>query len=188
MGGFITLINSVMSFLINVLQDISAIEINKSMPNSTISFRIFSEALDAILEVSNFGLVVSVFDLEADDLGPVVDDLGLVVSNLDIFVRHPILQPLNLGIFVCYPILQPLDFGLVVHYQILYPLQHIIYFVFLLQDFPAFLIPIGYLLSGRSALCAFHSSPQRFLGNSVDVLAWLYLDVIICDNIITIRL
>ena len=188
MGGFITLINSVMSFLINVLQDISAIKIDKSMPNSAISFRIFSEALDAILEVSDFGLVVSVFDLEADDLGPVVDDLGLVVSNLDIFVRHPILQPLNLGIFVRHPILQPLDFGLVVHHQILHPLQHIIHFVFLLQDFPAFLIPIGHPLSSRSAPCAFHGSPQRFLSNGVDVFAWLYLDVIICDNVITIGL
>ena len=181
MGGFITLINSVMSFLINVLQDISAIEIDKSMLNGAISFRIFSEALDAILEVSDFGLVVSVFDLEADDLGPVVDDLdlvvndlGLVVGDLDIFVRHPILQPLN--------------FGLVVHHQILHPLQHIIHFVFLLQDFPAFLIPIGHPLSSRSAPCAFHGSPQRFLSNGVDVFAWLYLDVIICDNVITIGL
>ena len=90
MGGSISLINSLTSSIINLLlQDISAIDIDKSMPNSAISFSLLSEALDAILEISDFSPVVSAFNLEvADlglevgDLGPLVDVFGLEVSDL----------------------------------------------------------------------------------------------------------
>ena len=130
MGGSITPINSVKSFLINVLQDISAIDINKSMPNTVISFSICSEDIDAMFETI---------------------DLGLVVDELE---------------------------HLILHF-----LHHLLHFVHILQEVPTCFIPIGEPLSGLSECRALYGFSQSLLGNSVDVVVYLHLDVFVYDNV-----
>ena len=80
MGFCITLLNSGTYFLSSVLPDISAIDIDKSMPNIVISFSICTEAMDAILETSDLGLGFS-------ELGLVVGDrvlrLLININQLD---------------------------------------------------------------------------------------------------------
>ena len=56
------------------MQHISAIDIDKSMPNTVISFGVCSKGSDAVVEVS---------------------DLALVISDLVLVVGHLILQPLH---------------------------------------------------------------------------------------------
>jgi hypothetical protein len=139
MGGSITHINSVKSFLINVPQDISAIDINKSMPNTVMSFSIWGEDIDAMLETI---------------------DLGLVFDELERLILQLTLQ------CVC----------------------HFLHFVYIPQEAPACFIPIGELLSGLSESRALYGFSQCFLGNTVDVVVCLHLDVFIYDNVNTIGL
>ena len=58
MGSFIIILNSSTYFLSSVLLDILVIDINKSIPNTVISFSIYSKDINAMLETINLGLVV----------------------------------------------------------------------------------------------------------------------------------
>jgi len=65
----------------------------------------------------------------------------------------------------------------------LHPLHHLLHFVYIPQDAPACFIPIGELLSGISESRALYGFSQSFLGNSVDIVVCLHLDVFVYNNV-----
>jgi len=165
MGGCITLINSSMYFLISVLQDILVIDVRKSMPNTVILFRIFSEDIDAILEISDLGVVVDAFSLEISDFSLEVSDLGIVVDAFSLEISDFSLEASDLGVVVDAFGLETSNLGIFFRHPTPQPLYYLLHFKSLLQEVPACLIPIGGYLSSLSLSGVFRSFPQFTFGS-----------------------